>query len=153
MKQWSLGVIGAVYVAAAVATNADTDEWSTKLGTGSFWRRNVPTQREMMDAKKYDLQKVRSSLSLPSFSTTRGLKNSVFEIDLSPVPPAIHHQPNGPPLPSPRIHPLLRPEILRVLRRVVVERRGGTAVRRRHRRGQRCCLRRVEDPEVQGGDV
>ncbi|CDZ98752.1 Integral membrane protease of the rhomboid family involved in different forms of regulated intramembrane proteolysis [Phaffia rhodozyma] len=54
---WSLAVVGGVYVGAALLTNADTDLWAEKLGAGSFWRRNLPSQKEMMDAKRLELMR------------------------------------------------------------------------------------------------
>lgn len=62
-RQWSILVSGSLLTAAAYLTNEDTELYADKLGAGSFWRRtSVPSQKEMVDAKRLELMKVRSLL-------------------------------------------------------------------------------------------
>ncbi len=59
-SQFAAGLSAAAYVGAALYTNADTDTWSKKLGSGSWWRRGFdqPSDDEMQRAKTLELAKV-----------------------------------------------------------------------------------------------
>jgi hypothetical protein len=58
-------------VAAALYTNADTNEWSEKLGHGSWWRRgsDLPTDEEIKRAKAISTAKVSDMSNPPDIYT------------------------------------------------------------------------------------
>lgn len=88
--QFATTLAGSAYVAAALYTNADTNEWSEKLGHGSWWRRgsDLPTDEEIKRAKAINTAQVRSSALSgqterkliclqPPPLTAQGLQNSL----------------------------------------------------------------------------
>jgi hypothetical protein len=65
-SQFCLGFGGGGYVLAAAYTNADTQKWSDRLGSGTWWRRGqgTATDQEIARAKQVDAAKVSLSCAI-----------------------------------------------------------------------------------------